>query len=273
MQVQNAELMQLTTTTTSRPVTMDFLRQKIKNHLGPQEDFSDVALQAPGGNSVRNFNVPTKTPAFEKTMTTQIPTPTTLLMPSLVSVSGESSSLPSVPRSTTASSAEVTAMDAFREDLIQTGGDKTKLEDEIMSMIIADPETVVETIAGMLDHATDVEEIEQKLQLVDMIEKDPLAATVAFTDLLSQKMEEEMELAKLLVVQVELEHTTQPHKYEDPPEVVRGQLLRLQQQPQQQKDKDCELAKILVFYPKHTLLVLKLYRVIQNSQDTFFWPL
>ena len=59
-----------------------------------------------------------------------------------------------------------------------------------MNAILDDPEVVVETIAGVLDHKTDVEEIENKLQLVDMIEKDPLSATVVFTDLVLQKQEE-----------------------------------------------------------------------------------
>ena len=93
-----------------------------------------------------------------------------------------------------------------------------------MNAILDDPEVVVETIAGVLDHETEVEEIENKLQLVDMIEKDPLSATVVFTDLVVQKQQE------LNILKAEEDEATTPagHKYEDPPEAVRGQLLRLQ---------------------------------------------
>ena len=94
-----------------------------------------------------------------------------------------------------------------------------------MNAILDDPEVVVETIAGVLDHETEVEEIENKLQLVDMIEKDPLSATVVFTDLVVQKQQE----LNILKAEEEDEATTPAgHKYEDPPEAVRGQLLRLQ---------------------------------------------
>ena len=95
---------------------------------------------------------------------------------------------------------------------------------QIMNAILDDPEVVVETIAGVLDHENEVEEIENKLQLVDMIEKDPLSATVVFTDLVIQKQQE------LNLLDVEDDEATTPagHKYEDPPEAVRGQLLRLQ---------------------------------------------
>ena len=95
---------------------------------------------------------------------------------------------------------------------------------QIMNAILDDPEVVVETIAGVLDHETEVEEIENKLQLVDMIEKDPLSATVVFTDLVVQKQQE------LNILKAEEDEATTPagHKYEDPPEAVRGQLLRLQ---------------------------------------------
>ncbi len=58
-----------------------------------------------------------------------------------------------------------------------------------MGLIITDPELVVEGVSGLLEPANEVEAIEQKLQLVDMIEKDPLAATVTFTDLMLEKME------------------------------------------------------------------------------------
>ena len=60
---------------------------------------------------------------------------------------------------------------------------------QIMGLIITDPELVVEGVSGLLEPANEVEAIEQKLQLVDMIEKDPLAATVTFTDLMLEKME------------------------------------------------------------------------------------
>ena len=95
---------------------------------------------------------------------------------------------------------------------------------QIMNAILDDPEVVVETIAGVLDHESEVEEIENKLQLVDMIETDPLSATVVFTDLVIQKQQE------LNILEEEEEEATTPagHKYEDPPEAVRGQLLRLQ---------------------------------------------
>ena len=95
---------------------------------------------------------------------------------------------------------------------------------QIMNAILDDPEVVVETIAGVLDHESEVEEIENKLQLVDMIETDPLSATVVFTDLVIQKQQE------LNILEEEEEVATTPagHKYEDPPEAVRGQLLRLQ---------------------------------------------
>ena len=94
-----------------------------------------------------------------------------------------------------------------------------------MNAILDDPEVVVETIAGVLDHESEVEEIENKLQLVDMIETDPLSATVVFTDLVIQKQQE-----LNILEEVEDEEATTPagHKYEDPPEAVRGQLLRLQ---------------------------------------------
>ena len=95
-----------------------------------------------------------------------------------------------------------------------------------MNAILDDPEVVVETIAGVLDHNSEVEEIENKLQLVDMIEKDPLSATVVFTDLVLQKQQE---LDILKGIRDDEESTTPAgHKYEDPPEAVRGQLLRLQ---------------------------------------------
>ena len=94
-----------------------------------------------------------------------------------------------------------------------------------MNAILDDPEVVVETIAGVLDHESEVEEIENKLQLVDMIETDPLSATVVFTDLVIQKQQE----LNILEVEEDEEATTPAgHKYEDPPEAVRGQLLRLQ---------------------------------------------
>ena len=106
---------------------------------------------------------------------------------------------------------------------------EAKLENEpfvplqIMNAILDDPEVVVETIAGVLDHESEVEEIENKLQLVDMIETDPLSATVVFTDLVIQKQQE------LNILEEDEEATTPAgHKYEDPPEAVRGQLLRLQ---------------------------------------------
>ena len=95
-----------------------------------------------------------------------------------------------------------------------------------MNAILDDPEVVVETIAGVLDHNSEVEEIENKLQLVDMIEKDPLSATVVFTDLVLQKQQE---LDILKGIKDDEEATTPAgHKYEEPPEAVRGQLLRLQ---------------------------------------------
>ncbi len=138
-------------------------------------------------------------------------------------------SLPSVPRSTTPPSSTslrpASSEEKFTEQLRSTVN-KAKLERQIMNMIISDPDTVVDTFSDMFEHTTDNEE-EARVELTAMIKRDPMGVAVTFSDL-AAKLNQLLGVAPDVEVENEEMFTPDvPHKYEEPPDQVRGQLMRL----------------------------------------------
>ncbi len=199
------------------------LPEKIRQH---QDEFRD------DGSGHDFLDLPDTTP--NKAVSFAAPE-NSLSRPSLAK-GGAEQLLPSVPRSTTPASPPATAADvaqdaavteAFVQDL-RDSTDKAELEDSIMNMIIRDPEVVVETLTGMFEHEDDASEERTRADLQAMIAKDPIGVTVAFSDLVL-KQNEMIEATTAAAPGEEHDIFTPevPHKYEDPPEEVRGQLLRL----------------------------------------------
>ena len=135
---------------------------------------------------------------------------------------------PALPpaKTTTSTTTMATSTERFKEILHETGDDKDAMEDEIMGMILEDPDTVVETISGMFEHSDATRQ-----ELAEMIEKDPVGVTVAFSDLM-MKHNEIMKLQPEVVEATQRpreEHIRVP--IEEPPPEMRGQMQRLRQRP------------------------------------------
>lgn len=202
-----------------------FLFQKIQSHSGPRVKFGPH-LKPPQKQRDQILIQKIKSHSGQRKPIDQVLDPLPNIENSLPKpqiVTKPKGEIPSIPRSTTPANIPKTTTEKFKEMLRETEN-KNEMEDEIMGMIIEDPDTVIETFSGMFEHGNEKEQVETKQELSHMIEKDPLGVTVAFTDL----MLKQNELMKVNPdVEEEVEHTTMPHKYEDPPKEVQGQLLRL----------------------------------------------
>ncbi len=159
--------------------------------------------------------------------------------PDLNTESELSSLLPSVPRSTTPHSLDITptspreedfaksttsaAAEDFVQELRDSADSEKALEDTIMGMILRSPSVVADALASMFEHEDEASEERTRAGLEAMIEKDPVGVTVAFSDLVVKQknmLDDEGGQEDLFTPEV-------PHKYEDPPEEVQGMLLRL----------------------------------------------
>ena len=100
---------------------------------------------------------------------------------------------------------------------------KEMVEDHIMDMIIENPEKAAADLAELFDISTKEEKERTEEELHQMIEQDPLAVTSAFTDLIIAQKENATSPPPLF----------EPHRIEDPPDAVQGQMLRMTKRPEQ----------------------------------------
>lgn len=212
-----------------------FLVQKINNHQGTKSDFSE-SLSAPNRDSFLDqkirqhdgeredfgaiLNVPTVATTTQGTFLSQKINSHEGSRPEFGNVleAPEHGTLPSVPRSSTSSPlSPMSAVDNFEQKL-RTSETREEIEDHIMDMIVSKPDVVVDTFTSIFQTTDQVQKLEQKAKLTKMVEMDPLSVTVAFSDLMSKQNE---------ILKEDIFTPKVPHKYEDPPKEVEGQLLRI----------------------------------------------
>ncbi|TRY73673.1 hypothetical protein TCAL_11087 [Tigriopus californicus] len=183
-----------------------FLTQKIKQHQGQREDFG-AHLSVPSTTTEGSF-LHQKIKSHEGSR------------PEFGSVleAPEHGTLPSVPRSSTSTPLSVMSEIGNFEQKLRTSDTREEIEDHIMDMIVSKPDVVVETFTSIFQTTDQAQKLEQKAKLTEMVENDPLSVTVAFSDLMSKQNE---------ILKEDIFTPKVPHKYEDPPEEVEGQLLRI----------------------------------------------
>ncbi len=111
-------------------------------------------------------------------------------------------------------------------ELLKMPESKEKIEDHIMDMIIENPNKAAADLAGLFDHDNSVEKEDTEQELSVLMEKDPLAVTAAFTDLIVAQKNAPLPAEPPMFV---------PHKIEDPPKEVEGKLLRMTMKPDDKK--------------------------------------
>ena len=102
---------------------------------------------------------------------------------------------------------------------------KEMIEDHLMEMIIENPERAAADLAELFDlDDNQAEKEETEEELFEMMEKDPLAVTSAFTDLILAQKNQPVADAT-----IDTPPTTpfEPVKIEPVPEAVRGQMMRM----------------------------------------------
>ena len=102
---------------------------------------------------------------------------------------------------------------------------KEMIEDHLMEMIIENPERAAADLADLFDLENEAEKEDTEEELFEMMEKDPLAVTSAFTDLiLAQKNQP---VATDATITDPPTTPFDPVKIEPVPEAVRGQMMRM----------------------------------------------
>ena len=115
-------------------------------------------------------------------------------------------------------------------EILDMPSSKEMIEDHIMEMIIENPERAAADLAELFDLKDENEKNDTEEELFEMMEKDPLAVTSAFTDLiLAQKNRPIATTVQTLVPTTE---AFEPVKIEDVPEAVRGQMMRMTKKPE-----------------------------------------
>ena len=107
---------------------------------------------------------------------------------------------------------------------------KEMIEDHLMEMIIENPERAAADLAELFDLDDDqAEKEETEEELFEMMEKDPLAVTSAFTDLILAQKNQPVATDD----QIDTPPTTpfEPVKIEPVPDAVRGQMMRMTKKP------------------------------------------
>ena len=93
----------------------------------------------------------------------------------------------------------------FSELLGLPGGEEI-VENHLLQMIMDDPEEAAETLSNLFEHESVDDQLQTKNELKDLMAKDPLAVTSAFSDLIQNQTERPIP---------------------EPPKAVQGQLLRM----------------------------------------------
>ena len=196
--------------TTRRPVVEEDLSQilinKAKNRPETVKDF-DSGLRVP---VVDEVPVTTATPDFSQILFEKAKT-----RPQNVKDFGSGLELPLRPKNLT--------------EILDMPSSKEMIEDHIMEMIIENPERAAADLAELFDLKDENEKNDTEEELFEMMEKDPLAVTSAFTDLiLAQKNRPIATTVQTLVPTTEV---FEPVKIEAVPEAVRGQMMRMTKKP------------------------------------------
>ena len=110
---------------------------------------------------------------------------------------------------------------------------KEMIEDHLMEMIIENPERAAADLAELFDlDDNQAEKEETEEELFEMMEKDPLAVTSAFTDLiLAQKNQPVATDDDDATIDTPPTTPFEPVKIEPVPEAVRGQMMRMTKKP------------------------------------------
>ena len=114
-------------------------------------------------------------------------------------------------------------------EILEMPKSKELIEDHIMDMILESPDRAAADLAGLFDIKTEKEKEDTEKELHIMMEKDPLAVTSAFTDLIiAQKS---TPIGSTQGPPIPSTPIFEPVKIEDVPEAVKGKMERMRKKP------------------------------------------
>ena len=136
-----------------------------------------------------------------------------------------------VPESTTTlESPSVKVMNL--SDILAMPKSKELIEDHIMDMILESPDRAAADLAGLFNLNNEDDKVETEKELHEMMEKDPLAVTAAFTDLIiAQKS---TPIGATASPPIPSTPVFEPVRIEDVPEAVKGKMERMKMKPNDQ---------------------------------------
>lgn len=201
----------------------------------PTRDFSQILIEKAKSrpNKIRDFDISIDLPEFENSSTEQFDYPESF----------DDNYQEEFEEFTEFEESIHTSTPAYKPDLIDKAPktmtlseilkmpeSKEMIEDHIMDMIIENPNKAAADLAGLFDIKTKAEQEATEKELNNMMETDPLAVTAAFTDLiLAQKNAPNSTPVPVTIFE--------PHRIEDPPKAVEGQLLRMMAKPPREEDR------------------------------------
>ena len=116
-------------------------------------------------------------------------------------------------------------------EILEMPKSKELIEDHIMDMIIESPDRAAADLAGLFDIQTDKEKEITEKELHQMMEKDPLAVTAAFTDLIIAQKSTPIASTQGPPVISPTTDVFEPVKIEDVPNAVKGKMERMKKRP------------------------------------------
>ena len=116
-------------------------------------------------------------------------------------------------------------------EILEMPKSKELIEDHIMDMIIESPDRAAADLAGLFDIKTNREKEMTEKELHQMMEKDPLAVTAAFTDLIIAQKSTPIASTQGPPVISPTTEVFEPVKIEDVPNAVKGKMERMKKRP------------------------------------------